>query len=139
MIKYLVKKKIQKEAEQKGKRILIYTGAIMTGVGIYFSYKAIQNHREKKYIDELNYLSFDEYDEGIEELEKDENEIEEMAKKINSKRLNSENDIDIPKEEIIKYSDLAKDSKDDVEINEDDYKKEPYEEYEYIEDELNRE
>ncbi|MGL6107269.1 hypothetical protein [Romboutsia sp.] len=138
MIKYLVKKKVQKEAEEKGKKAIIYAGAIMTGVGVYFSYKAIQNHRQKKYIDDLNYLSFEEYDAEKHE-EKEDDELEKIVKEFNSNRISCENCTDVPQEEMIKYANTIKDSKEDIDIKEEDYKEEPYEEYEYIEDDLNKE
>lgn len=135
MIKYFLNKKVQKEVEEKGKKAVIYAGAIMTGVGVYFSYKAMKNYRKKKYIDDLNYLSFEQYEEVNED-----SELEKKVKEFNSKRINCENCTDVSKEEMIKYANSIKDSKVDVniDINEEDYKEEPYEEYEYIEENLNK-
>lgn len=131
MIKYLIKKKIQKETQENSKKALIYAGAVMTGVGLYFSYKSIQNCRKNKYIDEFDYLDFDEYNKQKEE----EYELEQKIKEFNSKRINSENCTDVSKEEMIKLANSIKESKIDID-NKDKYNEQPYEEYEYIEEDL---
>ncbi|MGL5311736.1 MAG: hypothetical protein ACRC92_00675 [Peptostreptococcaceae bacterium] len=139
MIKYLIKKKMQKEAEEHGKKVLIYTGAVLTGVGVYVSYKAIKNHRRKRQMDDTHYLVDSEYDmynydDEVEESEK--SELQQKVDEFNSRRINCENCPDVSTEEMVNYVESIKDSKDDVEINEEDYKEEAYDKYEYYEDDL---
>lgn len=136
MIKYLIKKKMQKEAEEHGKKVLIYTGAVLTGVGVYVSYKAIKNHRRKRQMDDAHYLVDSEYDMYNYDDEVEEDELQQKVDEFNSRRINCENCPDVSTEEMINYVESIKDSKDDVEINEEDYKEEEYDKYEYYEEDL---
>lgn len=139
MIKYLIKKKIQKEAEEHGKKVLMYTGAVLTGVGVYVSYKAIKNRRRKRQMDDIHYLVDSEYDMYNHDDEVEKNEKSELQQKVdefNSRRISYENCPDVSTEEMVNYVESIKNSKDDVEINEEDYKEEAYDKYEYYEDDL---
>lgn len=143
MIEYLIKRKVKKEVEEKGKKVLIYTGAIATGVGIYFSYKMIKNRKAKKEIDnDTYYLNNEEYDLYEEEYndnnEIKDSELEEKIDEFNSRRLNSEDSLHVPQIEIDSYIDSVEDTKDDIEIDKDDFKEDEYEKYEYIEEDLEK-
>lgn len=138
MIKYLIKKKIQKEAEEKGKKALIYTGVVMTGVGVYLSYKMIKNHRQKR-LDETHYLIDSEYDLDDEfdyEEDSEKSELQEKVEEFNLRRINCENSPHVPQEEVNHYINSIEDSKDNIEINENDYKEDKYDKYEYLEEDL---
>lgn len=139
MIKYLVKKKMQKEAEEHGKKVLIYTGAVLAGVGVYFSYKAIKHHRQKGQTEDNCYLVDSEYDmyNYDDEVEYDEkNELEKKVDEFNSRRINYDNCPHASQEEMINYVNSTEDTKDDIEIDESDYKEDEYDKYDYYEEEL---
>ncbi|MBQ8998698.1 MAG: hypothetical protein IJ086_08455 [Clostridium sp.] len=138
MVKYFIEKKIEKEVEQNGKKALILTGAILTGIGAYASYKAI-----KKYMTNLkqddnqseHYLIDSEYEiYNYEDNEK--NELEEKVNEFNSRRINSDNSNHVSQEDMANYVNSIEDTKDEVEINKGDYKEDEYEKYEYYEEDL---
>ena len=138
MVKYFIEKKIEKEVEQNGKKALILTGAILTGIGAYASYKAI-----KKYMTNLkqddnqseHYLIDSEYEiYNYEDNEK--NELEEKVNEFNSRRINSDNSNHVSQEDMANYVNSIEDTKDDVEINKGYYKEDEYEKYEYYEEDL---
>ena len=138
MVKYFIEKKIEKEVEQNGKKALIFTGVILTGIGAYASYKAI-----KKYMTNLkqddneseHYLIDSEYEiYNYEDNEK--NELEEKVNEFNSRRINSDNSNHVSQEDMANYVNSTEDTKDEVEINKGDYKEDEYEKYEYYEEDL---
>ena len=138
MVKYFIEKKIEKEVEQNGKKALILTGAILTGIGAYASYKAI-----KKYMTNLkqddneseHYLIDSEYEiYNYDDNEK--NELEEKVNEFNSRRINSDNSNHVSQEDMANYVNSIEDTKDEVEINKGDYKEDEYEKYEYYEEDL---
>ena len=138
MVKYFIEKKIEKEVEQNGKKALIFTGAILTGIGAYASYKAI-----KKYMTNLkqddneseHYLIDSEYEiYNYDDNEK--NELEEKVNEFNSRRINSDNSNHVSQEDMANYVNSTEDTKDEVEINKGDYKEDEYEKYEYYEEDL---
>ena len=147
MIKYLIKKKMKKEAEENGKKALIYTGAILTGVGAYFSYKAIKNYRINKELEEERYLEDSEYeiynyDNDLESKKEDE-ELEEKVNEFNSRRINCETCPQVSKEELESYvkdsEEHKKEEKEEIVLDESQYKEEKYDKYEYYEDDLSKE
>lgn len=148
MITYFLKKKIEKEAEQHGKKIMIYAGIALAGAGVYGVYRTIKNSRNNFKQEEFKYYSNKDYDEdeyaglfdqAIEKVEKQEaqqKELEEKVEEFNSRRINSENCPDVSKEEMQDFLDKVEDGKKDIEVNPEDYKEEGYENYEYYEDDL---
>ncbi|MGL5348415.1 MAG: hypothetical protein ACRDA3_13795 [Peptostreptococcaceae bacterium] len=139
MIQYLIKRKVKKEVEEKGKKVLIYTGAIAAGIGIYASYKIIKNHKQKNQDEDSYYLSnneFDLYDYEDEEYSKEEEELEEKIDEFNSRRLNCDNCTQISQTDMNSYIDSIEDTKDEIQIDKEDYKEDKYDEYEYIEEDL---
>lgn len=145
MIKYLIKKKMKKEAEQNGKKVLIYSGAILTGVGAYFSYRAIKNHKLNKELEEGNYLEDSEYEiyNYDNDNEKDENnDLDEKVKEFNSRRINYDNCTQVSKEDLESYVNESKvhtkEEKDQTDLDKNEYKEEKYEKYEYYEDDLSK-
>lgn len=143
MITYLLKKKLEKEAEEHGKKIMIYAGVALAGVGAYCVYKAVKNSRMNSEEEELKYLNNKDYDEdeyaelfdqAIEEVEKQDaqqKELEEKVEEFNSRRISCENCPDVSPEEMQDILDKAKDGKKDIEVNPEDYKEDKYDEYEY--------
>ena len=139
MIKYLIKKKMEKEAEEHGKKILIYSGVILTGLGVYFSYKAMKNHKQNRHIDDTHYLVDSEYDmyKYDDEVKYDEkSELEEKVDEFNSRRINCENCPHVSQEDMVNYVNSIEDSKEDIKISENDYKEDKYDKYEYLQDDL---
>jgi len=138
MMKYCIKQKLENEVEQNGKKILIYTGAVLAGVGAYLSYKAIKNHKQKSQKEDDYYLTDNECDiynyDDLEENEK--NELEEKVNEFNSRRINHDNSPHISKEEMTSYVNSVEDTKDDVQINKGDYREDEYDKYDYYEDHL---
>ncbi|MDK2563413.1 hypothetical protein QOZ84_07610 [Romboutsia sedimentorum] len=139
MMKNLVKKKVQKEVKHNGKKALIYGGAVLTGAGAYFSYKAIKNHKLNKELEEDSYFQDSEYE--IYNYDNNENsELEEKVNEFNSRRMNYDNCTHVSKEDLESYvNESQEDKKEDMDIDQNAYKEEPYEKYEYYEDDLSKE
>lgn len=142
MVKYLVKKKMKKEAEEKGKKALIYTGAVLTGVGAYFSYRAIKNHKINKELEEERFLEDSEYE--IYNYENDEkSELEEKVKEFNSRRINFDDSNHSSKEELESYvkesEEIKEDEKDEIALDKEVYKENEYDKYDYYEEDLSKE
>lgn len=143
MITYFLKKKIEKETEEHGKKMMIYAGIALAGVGAYCVYKAVKNSRMNFEEEEERYLSHEDYDEdeyaelfdqAIEEVDKKDAEKKDIEKKVeefNSRRISCENCTDATQEEMQDFLDKAKDGKKDVQVNPEDYKEEEYDKYEY--------
>jgi hypothetical protein len=143
MVKYLIKKKMKKENEKNGKKALIYSGAVLTGVGAYFSYKAIKNHKLNKELEEESYLEDSEYEIYNYDKEKDENnDLEEKVKEFNSRRINYDNCPQVSKEELENYVNESevhkKEEKNEINLDENGYKEEGYDKYEYYEGDLSK-
>lgn len=138
-MKNLVKKKVQKEVKHNGKKALIYGGAVLTGAGAYFSYKAIKNHKLNKELEEDSYFQDSEYE--IYNYDNNENsELEEKVNEFNSRRMNYDNCTHVSKEDLESYvNESQEDKKEDMDIDQNAYKEEPYEKYEYYEDDLSKE
>lgn len=155
MISYLIKKKVEKETKEHGKKLMIYAGVALAGVGAYWAYKAVKKSKNNFEEEELRYLTSDDYDEdeytqlfdkAIEDeytglfdsaIEKEEHksnegsDLEQKIEEFNSRRITCENCPHVTQEEMQDFLDKAKSSKDDVEINPEDYKEENYDKYEY--------
>ena len=143
MVKYLIKKKMKKENEENGKKALIYSGAVLTGVGAYFSYKAIKNHKLNKELEEESYLEDSEYEIYNYDKEKDENnDLEEKVKEFNSRRINYDNCPQVSKEDLENYVNDSevhkKEEKNEIDLDENGYKEEGYDKYEYYEGDLSK-
>lgn len=146
MIKYLIAKVAQEEAERrmKDKRMMMYAAVgVLAGVGAYVSYRAIKNCMADRELEEdLEYLQSyeDELDQDYYENEyikektkkREEAEDEELREKVdefNSRRLNFENEGIVSPKELSHYVDQIKVDKDNTDINEEDLSKEKYDEY----------
>lgn len=140
-MKNLVKKKVQKEVKHNGKKALIYGGAVLTGAGAYFSYKAIKNHKLNKELEEDGYFQDSEYEIYNYDNDNNENsELEEKVNEFNSRRMNYDNCTHVSKEDLESYvNESQEDNKEDIDIDQNAYKEEPYEKYEYYEDDLSKE
>lgn len=143
MITYFLKKKIEKETEEHSKKVMVYAGIALAGVGAYCVYRAVKNSRMSFEEEEERYLSHEDYDEdeyaelfdqAIEEVDKKDAEKKDIEKKVeefNSRRISCENCTDATQEEMQDFLDKVKDSKKDVKVNPEDYKEAEYENYEY--------
>lgn len=155
MITYLLKKKVEKEAKEHGKKLMVYAGVALAGVGAYWVYKSVKKSKMDFEEEERRYLTSDDYDDeqyaelfdkAIEDeytvlfdsaIDKEENksiedsELEEKINEFNSRRINCDNCPHVTKEEMQDFIDKTKSSKDEVQINPKDYKEEDYENYEY--------
>ncbi len=143
MVKYLIKKKMKKKAEENGKKSLIYAGAVLTGVGAYFSYRAIKNRKLNKESEEENYLEDSEYEIYNYDKEKDENnDLEEKVKEFNSRRINYDNCPQVSREDLESYVNESevhkKEEKNEIDLDENGYKEEGYDKYEHYEDDLSK-
>lgn len=143
MVKYLIKKKMKKKAEENGKKSLIYAGAVLTGVGAYFSYRAIKNRKLNKELEEENYLEDSEYEIYNYDKEKDENnDLEEKVKEFNSRRINYDNCPQVSKEDLESYVNESevhkKEEKNEIDLDKNGYKEEGYDKYEYYDDDLSK-
>lgn len=76
---------------------------------------------------------------GFKEIQIEETALEEKIKEFNSQRITDENTPNASKNEMKSKLNKVEDTKDEVVINEEDYQKEKYEEYEYYEDALKKE
>lgn len=127
MEKYLIKRKIDTEICENNKKIAIYAGIGIAALGAYFSYKTYKriksNQEEMQYIDNENY----EINNLRDDLE--DKELKEKIDEFNSRRISSENCEDAKQNEIKKYVDSIKEDKENVNINENEYNKEKYDEY----------
>ncbi|MCR8744983.1 hypothetical protein [Romboutsia lituseburensis] len=141
MVKYLIKKKMKKEAEEKGKKALIYTGAVLTGVGAYFSYRAIKNRRINQELEEERFLEDSEYE--IYNYENEDDQLEEKVKEFNARRINFDDSNHSSKEELESYvkesEEIKENEKDEVALDEDVYKESEYDKYDYYEEDLSKE
>lgn len=148
MLKYLIKKEIEKEATQKGKKAVIYTGIVLAGVGAYFTYKAIKN-RNKFYdeFDDIEYLNDDvcecedcnckrdtNYKNQYKKEDELEDELEEKIEEINSRRINYQNCPHVSKEDLDQYVNNIENEKKKVDIDKEQYKEGYYDKYEFYED-----
>ena len=146
MIKYLIAKVAQEEAERrmKDKKMMMYAAVgVLAGVGAYVSYRAIKNCMADRELEEdLEYLQSyeDELDQDYYENEyikektkkREEAEDKELREKVdefNSRRLNFENEDIVSPKELSHYVDQIKVDKDNTDINEGDLSKEKYDEY----------
>ena len=146
MIKYLIAKVAQEEAERrmKDKKMMMYAAVgVLAGVGAYVSYRAIKNCMAYRELEEdLEYLQSyeDELDQDYYENEyikektkkREEAEDKELREKVdefNSRRLNFENEDIVSPKELSHYVDQIKVDKDNTDINEEDSSKEKYDEY----------
>lgn len=146
MIKYLIAKVAQEEAERrmKDKKMMMYAAVgVLAGVGAYVSYRAIKNCMADRELEEdLEYLQSyeDELDQDYYENEyikektkkREEAEDKELREKVdefNSRRLNFENEDIVSPKELSHYVDQIKVDKDNTDINEEDLSKEKYDEY----------
>lgn len=76
---------------------------------------------------------------GFKEIQPEKTELEEKIEEFNSKRITDENTPDASTDEMLSKLNKVEDTKDEVIINQADYQKEKYEEYEYYEDALKKE
>lgn len=147
MINYLLKKKIEKDVEEQGKKAMVYAGIALAGLGAYCVYKAVKNSRmnfEEEKLKYLNNKSYDEdeyaelFDQAIEEEEEKQDakqkELEKKVEEFNSRRISFENCPHVSQEEMQDFLDKIKDDKSDVKVNPEDYKEEDFENYEYYDD-----
>ncbi|MGX4600633.1 hypothetical protein [Faecalimicrobium sp. JNUCC 81] len=154
MIKYLIKKKVKREAEEKGKKMLLYSGVVITGVGAYCSYKAIkkykQNRNSENYLDDSEYdiYAYDEYGcdhecgcESYEEVNEEnfpKDELEEKIEEFNSRRITDENTPDADVNEMESKLNKVGNNKIDIKINENNYKEDDYNKYDHYENDLKK-
>ncbi|MGL4914078.1 MAG: hypothetical protein ACRC3Y_16775, partial [Romboutsia sp.] len=148
MVKYLIKRKMKKEAQQKGKKTLIYTGAVLTGVGAYFSYRALKNYKIKRELEEEQYLEDSEYeiynyDNEMDRTEDDyDDELEEKVNEFNSRRINHDTCPHVSKEELESYvkesEEYKEEEKEEIILDKNKYKEDKYDKYEYYEDDLSK-
>lgn len=148
MITYLLQKKFEKEVEENSKKMMVYAGIALAGVGAFWVYKTMKKSKMNNEEQDHKYLtnkSYDEdkykelFDQAIEEEEKQDIEQKELEKKVeefNSRRISYENCPQVSQEEMQDFLDKVKDGKNDVEVNKEDYKEEDYENYEYYDDNL---
>lgn len=148
MINYLLQKKFEKEVEENSKKMMVYAGIALAGVGAFWVYKTMKKSKMNNEEQDHKYLtnkSYDEdkykelFDQAIEEEEKQDIEQKELEKKVeefNSRRISYENCPQVSQEEMQDFLDKVKDGKNDVEVNKEDYKEEDYENYEYYDDNL---
>ena len=126
MINCMEKRKIKNEVLENRKKIAMYAGAItLSTAGVYLPYKAIKKIKNK-HKDDIQYLEYEE--DKTEDFENQ--ELKEKIDEFNSRRICSENHKDSSPEEINKYTHSIKDDKENVEINENEYESEKYENYE---------
>ncbi|MEF9992182.1 MAG: hypothetical protein RSD22_09180 [Romboutsia sp.] len=134
MIKYLFKKKVEKEVAEHGKKIAIYTAVAMTGVGAYLIYKSAKKSRHDYENEFMEYLNHNEYVDngyGVEEDVEGKNDLEKKVDEFNSRRITYENSPQVCLDEMEHYVDTVEDGKKEVNIDKEDYKEEEYENYEY--------
>lgn len=129
MIKYLLKKKLEKEVVENGKKVAIYTGVASIGVGAYLVYRIMK--KSKKEYENIKYLDDIEIDNENDIEEVDENELEEKILEFNSRRITCENCPHVSQEDLMRYVDKVKDAKKEVKLDTDSYREEEYENYEY--------
>lgn len=147
MIRYMIKRKMKKEAGERGRRVLLYSGVAITGVGAYCSYRAIKKYKQNR--NSENYIDNSEYDiyayggygfdnnEAMEEENFPKSELEEKIDEFNSRRITDENTPDADVNEM--ESKLNKVGNSKTEIIEDDYKQEDYDKYNYYDNDLKKE
>lgn len=163
MVKYLIKKKMKREAEEKGKKMLMYSGVVITGVGAYCSYKMIKKYKQNKkemnerYLEDSEYdvYAYDEYGvdhececnnhqehncdcyhyEDIPEEKEPKTELEEKIEEFNSRRITDENTPDADVNEMESKLNKVEDIKNDIE---EEYKEDEYEKYNYYDDNLKK-
>ena len=128
MIRYLIKRKVTKEISENSKKIAIYTGIGIAAVGAYFSYKTFKNLKNSK--EEMYYIDNEKYEINNLREELEHRELQKKVDEFNSRRISSENSEEVEQSEVKKYVDSIKDDKDKVNINENEYDKEKYDEYE---------
>jgi len=128
MIKYIIKRKVKNEMLENRKKIAFYIGlAAASTAGAYLSYKVIKKIRNKNEIQYLEYEE-DELNDFNDQLNND--ELKEKVDEFNSRRICCENCEDVSPEEMTKYINSIEDDKKNVEINENEYETEEYENYE---------
>lgn len=76
---------------------------------------------------------------GFKEKEPEKDELEKKIDEFNSRRITDENTPDASTDEMLSKLNKVENTKDEVTINEGDYQKEKFEEYEYYEDALKKE
>ncbi|MBQ9013645.1 MAG: hypothetical protein IJ094_08865, partial [Bacilli bacterium] len=112
---------------ENNKKIAIYAGISIAALGAYFSYKTYKriknNQEEMQYIDNENY----EINNLRDDLEG--KELKEKVDEFNSRRISSENCEDVEQNDVKKYVDSIKEDKENININEDEYNQEKYDEY----------
>lgn len=128
MIKYLIKRKINKEISENRRKIAIYTGITVATVGAYFSYKTFKKLKNNK--EEMYYIDNEKYEINNLRNNLEHYELQKKVDEFNSRRLSSKNSEEVEQNEVKKYVDSIKDDKDKVNINEDEYNKEKYDGYE---------
>lgn len=128
MIRYLIKRKVTKEISENSKKIAIYTGIGIAAVGAYFSYKTFKNLKNSK--EEMYYIDNEKYEINNLREELEHRELQKKVDEFNSRRISSENSEEVEQNEVKRYVDSIKDNKDKVNINENEYDKEKYDEYE---------
>lgn len=128
MIKYLIKRKINKEISENRRKIAIYTGITVATVGAYFSYKTFKKLKNNK--EEMYYIDNEKYEINNLRNDLEHYELQKKVDEFNSRRLSSKNSEEVEQNEVKKYVDSIKDDKDKVNINEDEYNKEKYDGYE---------
>jgi len=125
MIEYIIKRKAKNEILENRKKISFYTGlAVASTAGIYFSYKAIKKIKNRNE-DKIQYLEYNE--DGLNDFK---DELKEKVEEFNSRRICCKNCEDASPEEMNKYINLIDDDKKNLEINENEYVSEEYENYE---------
>ena len=128
MIKYLIKRKVNKEISENRRKIAIYTGITIATVGVYFSYKTFKKLKNNK--EEMYYIENEKYELNNLRKELEHKELQQKVDEFNSRRISSENSEEVEQNEVKKYVDSIKDDKDKANINENEYDKEKYDEYE---------
>lgn len=128
MIKYLIKRKVNKEISENRRKIAIYTGITIATVGAYFSYKTFKKLKNNK--EEMYYIENEKYELNNLRKELEHKELQQKVDEFNSRRISSENSEEVEQSEVKKYVDSIKDDKDKANINENEYDKEKYDEYE---------
>ena len=131
MIKYMIKRKVKNEILENRKKIAVYTGlaAAASTAGVYISYKTIKKMKNRKK-DQIQYLEYEEDEINDFENELENDELKEKVDEFNSRRICCENCEDSSPKEMNKYINSIKDDKENMEINENEYESEEYDNYE---------
>ena len=78
----------------------------------------------------MYYIDYEKYELNNLRKELEHKELQQKVDEFNSRRISSENSEEVEQNEVKRYVDSIKDDKDKANINENEYDKEKYDEYE---------